>query len=175
MFDKLLELLAQFWHELVPFIVIREYEQGIVLRLGKYNRTIVGGFHWKLPFIEEVIAEHTVPTTIALEAQSVTTSDDKSVVVRGIVKYRVSDIKTFLLDVYDAHDGISDMAQGIIKTVLGERTWLECQSPDVENMITKKIRTEAKRWGLEVLTVILTDLAIIRSIRLFSDHTHTHL
>ena len=89
---------------------------------------------------------------------------------QGIIKYRIVDIKTFALEVWDAIDAISDMTQGIIFDIIKNRTWDELQHDDLKNQITKKARWEAKRWGIEIETVTLSDLAKIRSIRLLNDN-----
>ena len=45
----------------------------------------------------------------------------------------------------------------------------ECTDQDLDNTLTKKVRVEAKKWGVEVQQVTLTDLAPIKSFRLIND------
>jgi hypothetical protein len=61
------------------------------------------------------------------------------------------------------------MTQGIIFDIIKEKTWDELQTIDLKPIITRKVRNEAKRWGIEVETVTLSDLAKIKSIRLLND------
>ena len=89
--------------------------------------------------------------------------------VKAVVKYKIADVKTFLLEVYDAQDAIADMSQSIIKNVIMSMTLPECTDSDLDNSLTKKVRVEAKKWGVEVQQVTLTDLAPIRSFRLIND------
>jgi regulator of protease activity HflC (stomatin/prohibitin superfamily) len=105
-----------------------------------------------------------------MPSQSLTTKDSKDVVVKGIIKYRIVDIQTFALEVWDAIDAISDMTQGIIFDIVKDKTWDELQTIDLKPLITRKARLEAKRWGIEIETVTLSDLAKIRSIRLLNDN-----
>jgi len=90
-------------------------------------------------------------------------------VVKAVIKYRISDIETFLLEVWDAIDALSDMTQGIIFDIVKEKTLEELQNSDLKPLISRKVRSEAKRWGIEVDTVTLSDFAEITSIRLLSD------
>ena len=46
----------------------------------------------------------------------------------------------------------------------------ECTDTELDNTLTKKVRVEAKKWGVEVQQVTLTDLAPIRSYRLINDN-----
>jgi hypothetical protein len=71
--------------------------------------------------------------------------------------------------VWDAIDAISDMTQGIGFDIVKGKTWEELQNEDLKKEISKKARVEAQRWGIEIETVTLSDLAKIRSIRLLND------
>ena len=116
-----------------------------------------------------VIEHGSVWTTHSMPSQSLTTKDEKDIVVKGIIKYRVVDMKIFALEVWDAVDAISDMTQGIIFDIVKEKTWDELQHEDLKKEISRKARSEAKRWGIEIETITLSDLARIKSIRLLND------
>lgn len=170
MFDKLLDWLLSIWEDLWPLFKIREYEQGIILRNGKYVRVCNKGLHWKWFFIDEVVTQHIVTTTINLPAQSLVTKDNRDIVVKAVVKYKISDVKVFLLEVYDSVDAISDVAQGIVKNVIMSNNWEDCKSDELDNTITKKVRNELKKFGVYIEAVTLTDLASIKSLRLFNQN-----
>jgi regulator of protease activity HflC (stomatin/prohibitin superfamily) len=170
MFDKLIEILTHWWFQLTPVIIIRDYEEAVLLRYGKFKAVLKPGIHVKIPMFDEVIDQHVVITTLSLDAQSLYTLDKQNVVVKGVIKYKISDVKTFLLEVYDAQDALSDMSQSIIKNVIMSMTMDECTDSELDNTLTKKVRVEARKWGVEVQQVTLTDLAPIRSYRLINDN-----
>ena len=169
MFDKLIDVLANFWSYLMPAVIIPDYEQAVLLRNGKFKKVLGPGFHVKLPIFDEVISQHVVVTTLSLAPQSLYTKDQKNIVVKGVVKYKIIDVKVFLLEVFDAQDAIADMTQSIIKNIIISTPMAECLDPDIDNMLTKKARVEAKKWGVEIQQVTLTDIAPIRSFRLIND------
>ena len=169
MFDKLIEIISHWWLQLVPFVIIREYEEAVLLRFGMFNRVMLAGIHFKIPLIDEVLDQHVVVTTLSLDAQSLYTKDKQNIVVKAVIKYKISDVKTFLLEVYDAQDALSDMSQSIIKNVIMSMSMDECTDSELDNTFTKKVRVEARKWGVEVQQVTLTDLAPIRSFRLIND------
>ena len=170
MFDKLIEIISHFWLQIIPVFIVRDYEEAVLLRFGKFKKLIKPGLHFKFPFIDEVIEQHMVVTTLSLDAQSLYTKDKQNIVVKGLIKYRIADVKTFLLEVYDAQDALSDMSQSIIKNVIMSMTLEECTDSELDNTLTKKVRVEARKWGVEVQQVTLTDLAPIRSFRLINDN-----
>ena len=170
MFDKLVELLINWWIELKPIVIVRDYEGAVLLRFGIFKRVLGPGLHFKIPFFDEVIDQHVVITTLSLDAQSLYTKDKQNIVVKGVIKYKISDVKIFLLEVWDAQDALSDMSSSIIKNVIMSMTMEECTDAELDNTLTKKVRVEAKKWGVEVQQVTLTDLAPIRSYRLINDN-----
>lgn len=169
MFDKLVELLTNWWIEIKPLVIIRDYEEAVMLRFGVFKKVLKPGLHFKIPMFDEVIDQHVVVTTLSLDAQSLYTLDKQNIVVKGVIKYKISDVKTFLLEVYDAQDALSDMSQSIIKNVIMSMTMDECTDTELDNTLTKKVRVEARKWGVEVQQVTLTDLAPIRSFRFIND------
>ena len=170
MFDKLIEIISHWWLQIVPFVIVRDYEEAVLLRFGRFNKLLKPGLHLKLPFFDEVIEQHIAITTLSLDAQSLYTKDKQNIVVKAVVKYKIADVKTFLLEVYDAQDAISDMSQSIIKNVIMSMTMEGCTDMELDNTLTKKVRVEARKWGVEVQQVTLTDLAPIRSFRLINDN-----
>ncbi len=166
MFDKLLDFLISIWDRLLPFAIVKEYQQAGWFRFGKLKKILGKGIHFKIPFVDEVDPYHVLTTAMTLEAQSLTTKDDIGVVVKGIIKYKISELSKQFTDVYDPVDAIADVSMGIIRSVISKKTWQECKEDNVENEITKKVRVEARKWGLEVESVTLSDLSKMRSFRL---------
>jgi regulator of protease activity HflC (stomatin/prohibitin superfamily) len=171
MFDWIREIAIALKDHLTPFVIVYEYERAAVFRFGKYHRTIEPGFNWRWPLVESYLSEHTVVTTLALEPQSVTTKDEKSVVVQGIVRYRIADVKLFLTEISNQHDVLRDTAMGaVLKQVrLVEFRPLLDEPP--ESKIAADIRRQVKPFGIEVELFTFTDAANMKTLRLI---THTH-
>lgn len=169
MFDKLIDIIVQWIENFLPVVIVPSYEEGVHLRFGKFKRVISSGIYFKIPLFDEVIRQHVVVTTLSLPAQSLYTLDKQNFVVKGVVKYKIADVKTFLLEVYDAKDALSDMTMSIIKNIVISIPAEKCIDPELDNLLTKKTRVEAKKWGVDIQQVTLTDVAPIRSFRLLND------
>lgn len=169
MLEKLIEVLSSWWSYVTPVVIVPIYEEAVLLRVGKFLKILKPGLHFKIPLFDEVISQHVVVTTISLAAQSLYTKDKQNIVCKGVIKYRIADVKIFLLEVYDAQDAISDMTQSIIKKIITSASLEECIDPEIDNLLTKKVRVEARKWGVDVQQVTLTDIAPIRSFRLIND------
>lgn len=175
MFDRLIDVITEWWAYLMPAIIIPNYEEAVLLRNGKFVKVLGPGFHVKLPIFDEVISQHVVVTTLSLPAQSLYTQDKQNIVVKGVIKYKISDVKIFLLEVFDAQDALADMTQSIIKNIIITTPLEQCLDLELDNLLTKKVRVEAKKWGVDIQQVTLTDIAPIRSYRIINDSVLNNL
>lgn len=169
MFEKLIDFFFSVVDDLKFWSVIRDYQNGLVFRFGKFHRILTPGFWFKIPFVDEVTEHFIAVTTISLPAQSLSTIDNQSIVVEAMIKYNVEDVKKYVIEIYDATDAIKDITMSNIKKQIMPKTWSEIKSADLDNEITKKIRAEVKKYGIYIHEVTLTSLDRIRSYRLINE------
>lgn len=153
---------------LVPFTVLEEYERGVVLRLGRFRRTLDPGFHWIIPKVDVVHSTNVVANTSNLGAQSLVTKDGKSAVVSAIVTWKVSDVRKFLLEVEGAAEAVHDLAYGAIAEWVLAHTWEELCRRDVSGRLTHLVQRRSAEYGIEIVRVQLSDVTQCRSIRLWN-------
>ena len=168
MFDRVLDVLVKFGADLLPFVVVVAYQNIGILRFGKYHRTLAPGFHWKIPFIEDGYPENVVPTTIRLQPQTLTTRDDVSVVVEGVVRYRVTDVEAFITKIYDQRDLLLDTSMGAVLKQVRLMDFADLATTPPENKIASEIRRQVKDYGVSIDNFTFTDLGRIRSIRIIA-------
>jgi regulator of protease activity HflC (stomatin/prohibitin superfamily) len=171
---KLFEFLSDCWEDILPYFVVPQTQRAVVLRNGIFLKEAGPGPHWKMPKIfsigDEVNYVDVITETTDTDPQSLTTSDGYEIVVSTIIKHRVSDPKTYLLDVFDVKSAIVDITMSRVKKNVMARTWEECKDDSLDNEITKQTRVEAKKWGVYVEYVTVINLAKMRSLRLISNN-----
>ena len=169
MFESIIQWLKEGWDTISPFFIIREYEQGVLLRFGKYKKTYLhSGIYVKIPIFDE---PHTCNVTMRTEKighQSLTTKDGKLVVVSSMAKYHIDDVKVFLLEVEEAIEAISDITQGIIKRSITDQEWKDCITNDFDKDITIKVRREVKKWGIHIDQITITEIATSKTLRVIN-------
>lgn len=163
-FERLLDLIINVWDTLIPFFIVDQTEMGIIKRLGLYTRTVGPGLRFKWPLIEEYEGETVVMTTVSLDSQTLTTFDDKSVVISAIVTYTISDIKKYLLNMYDPEEVLGDITMGEIQARVSEIEYINIF--DVQQSVLPLIRKKLRDYGIKVKMVTFVDLGAVRSIRL---------
>jgi len=170
MLDKLMDLLVRFGRDMLPFVIIEQWNGAVQLRLGKFIKVLYPGIHFKIPFFDSIIECPVITQSVNLPSQTLTTLDEQSIVLKSIIRYKVSNIRTYLLGVMHANDVLIDTTQGIIRDVVEMTTWNNLV--DVNETITNEVKEYVVRWGIEVEAVTITDLGIVKSFRIFGDETH---
>jgi len=174
-FERIIDLIANGWERISPLVVVYAYEQGVVLRFGKYHRTIDAGLRWKIPFAEEVSQVTTAVTTLRLPPQTLTTADDHSVVVSAIVKYRIADPRPYVTDIWDQVDVLADVTMGAIRSTTVGATWEELRTKPPEQAVLAEVRKQANRYGFKIEAVTFVDLGRVRSLRFMTNNIPLNL
>ena len=170
MFDKLVALIERFGYQLMPWVIVEEWNAGVHLRYGRYINTLNSGVHFKIPFFDNIIECPVITQSVNLPSQTLTTLDDESIVLKAIIRYKVINVRTYLLGVMHANDVLIDTTQGMIRDVVELTTWDDLVN--VNEIITDKVKEYVIRWGIEVEAVTITDLGIVKSFRIFGDESH---
>ena len=169
MIDKLLEFITNFWNELMPFFIINDYEQAIILRGGKFKKQLNSGWYLKYPFYDTVISAIVTKNTFHVANVNVTTLDGKTISVGPIIEYDVADVKKYLLDVNEAISNAHDVARGIIADYLTDCVWEDVKKKTTLTEIKKKLKTEFSLMGINVTKVLFGDISITRVFTLFRE------
>lgn len=167
MFDKLIEVILQYCGMFKVWTVVDDYEQGVVLRFGRFNRVVTPGWRFMIPLIERTMTENVVPRTSNLGVQGLTTKDGKNITVAGIVTAQIVDVRKSLLEVENVGQALMDACYGAIGDFVSSSTWEQMLNPEHCATLPKACQKLARRYGIEILRVQLSDKALSRSLRLF--------
>lgn len=167
MFDKLIDLIVTFIHDILPFKIVNQWEEGVHLRNGIFIKVVKPGLVWKVPFFDKLWVTPVITQTVNLSPQTVTSLDERSVVLSSIVRYHIVDVQKFLLGVMHANDVLVDTTQGIIRDIVEETTWSDLV--DLTNRVTPAVNNQVQKWGINVQLVSFPDLGEITTYRIIGD------
>jgi regulator of protease activity HflC (stomatin/prohibitin superfamily) len=140
--------------------VLREYERGVVFRLGRYVGTRGPGLIILVPFIERM--EKVSLRTVAMDVppQDVITRDNVSVRVNAVLYFRVVEPEKAIIDVQEFLFATSQLAQTTLRSVVGQAELDELLAArDKLNVRMQTILDEATDpWGIKVSTVEIKDV-----------------
>lgn len=174
MAERLFDLLIEIRDWFIPVFVVDEFEAGVVLRFGKYHRTVGPGLHWLWPCsIEEEITTTVVRRTSYCDVQSITSADGKSVNSSPIIIYRIGNVKRWLLEVDDAEEALNDVTYGLNDALACESKWDDIHTPDYALQLTALVKEEGTSWGARVEEVKFADRSQSKSLRLWTGGVDT--
>jgi len=174
MFDKLIDVILHFLEDILPFTIVHQWEEGVYLRFGIYRKKVKPGFNIKIPFVDKIWVTPVITQTIHLQPQTLTTLDEKNIVLKSILRYHIHDVNKFLLNVMNASDVLVDTTQGIIRDTVEGYNWEDLY--EVNNYLKNQVMCIVEDWGITIEMVTITDLGIIQTFRIMSDsHKTTHI
>jgi regulator of protease activity HflC (stomatin/prohibitin superfamily) len=143
--------------------VAREYERGIVFRLGRLFPEPKGpGLFTRIPIIDQVIKVDLRTITLMIPPQEVITKDNVPARVNAVAYFRIVDPQAAIVQVENFMVATLQIAQTTLRSVLGQHTLDELLSEREKiNAILQEIIDEATGpWGIKVSIVEVKDVEI---------------
>ncbi|OGL55645.1 hypothetical protein A2574_00045 [Candidatus Shapirobacteria bacterium RIFOXYD1_FULL_38_32] len=137
--------------------IVKQYEKGLVVRLGRYSHTVDSGIVFLIPFIDSVILVDMREQVINVEPQKVITKDNVGVVVDAVIYYKVVDPVKAEFEIQNFAYAATTLAQTNLRNLIGDKTLDESLTArDTINTSLRLILDEATNaWGVKVAKVEL--------------------
>lgn len=140
--------------------ILREYERGVIFRLGRFVGVRGPGLIILIPFIERMVKVSLRTVAMDVMPQDVITKDNVSVRVNAVLYFRVVEPEKAIIDVENFLFATSQLAQTTLRSVVGQAELDELLSKrDKLNAQVQTILDEATdQWGIKVMTVEMKDV-----------------
>jgi regulator of protease activity HflC (stomatin/prohibitin superfamily) len=143
--------------------VAREYERGVVFRLGRLLTPPKGpGLFFLIPVIDKMVRVDLRTVTLNVPPQEVITKDNVPVRVNAVAYFRIVEPTAAIVQVENFMVATSQISQTTLRSVLGQHSLDELLSErDKINTILQQIIDEATSpWGIKVSVVEVKDVEI---------------
>lgn len=128
---------------MTSYYTVAADSEGVVLRFGKFLKTVDPGLHFKLPFGIDAVAilptrrqlkqefgfttpgyspNSIEPSQNPVEEKSMVTGDLNAVLVEWVVQYRIEDPRQYLFETRNPEDTLRDLSEAAMREVVGDRT-----------------------------------------------------
>jgi regulator of protease activity HflC (stomatin/prohibitin superfamily) len=137
--------------------ILKEYERGVIFRLGRMVPTRGPGIVYVIPLIEKMLRVDLRTITMDVPAQDVITRDNVSVKVSAVLYFRVIDPNRAIREVEHYLFATSQLAQVELRSVCGqaELDELLSQREKLNSRIQEILDAETEPWGIKVALVEL--------------------
>ena len=135
--------------------ILREYERGVVFRLGRLIAAKGPGLIILFPFVDRMVRVSLRVVVMDVPPQDVITKDNVSVKVNAVVYFRVMDPNKAVTVVEDYIYATSQLAQTTLRSVLGEAELddLLANREKINSELQQILDRHTDPWGIKVSTV----------------------
>jgi regulator of protease activity HflC (stomatin/prohibitin superfamily) len=142
--------------------VLREYERGVVFRLGRVTQQRGPGLVLLVPGIDRMVRVSLRTVTLKIPAQEIITRDNVPARVTAVAYYRVIDPTRSVIEIENVLAATSQIAQTTLRSVLGkaELDALLAERERLNEHLQHIIDDQTEPWGVKVTTVEIKDVEI---------------
>ena len=135
--------------------ILREYERGIIFRLGRLIGAKGPGLILLIPIVDRMVKVSLRVVTMDVPSQDVITRDNVSVKVNAVVYFRVIDASKAIVEVEDFLYATSMISQTTLRSILGqfELDDLLANREKINQQLQKIIDEQTEPWGIKVTVV----------------------
>jgi regulator of protease activity HflC (stomatin/prohibitin superfamily) len=147
--------------------IVRQYEQGVVFRLGRLRGSRAPGLRLIIPLIDVMHKVSLRIITMPIQSQGIITRDNVSVDVSAVAYYKVVDAIKSVLAIENVRAAINQIAQTTLRKVVGQHTLDQtlAETDTINLDIRKILDTTTAEWGVEVTLVELKDIQLPDSMK----------
>jgi modulator of FtsH protease HflK len=157
------------------FYTVPAESEGVILRLGRYSKTVPSGLHFKIPFgVDDVrivpvkrqlkqefgfgTPNASWPSQVGVESEfdetkSMVTGDLNAALVEWVIQYRVENAERYLFNVREPDLTLRDISESVMREVVGDRTVDEVITigrQEVEDEALQRLRALASSYDLGI-------------------------
>jgi len=159
--------LAAFILILMAVKIVKEYERGVIFRLGRLVGAKGPGLFFIIPFIDSMVRVDLRVVTMDVPQQEVITKDNVTVRVDAVVYFRVVDPEASVVKVLDHIRATSQISQTTLRNVLGqsELDELLTQREKLNQALQRIIDEHTDPWGVKVSIVEIKQVELPEQMR----------
>jgi regulator of protease activity HflC (stomatin/prohibitin superfamily) len=147
--------------------ILREYERGVVFRLGKLQGAKGPGMIFLIPMVDKLVKIDMRVVTIDVPKQEIMTRDNVPATVDAVIYFRVVEPNDAVVKVENFWKATSLIAQTTLRSVLGQSPLddLLAQRDVINQKLQEIIDKQTAPWGIKVTSVEVKDVALPDSMK----------
>ncbi|MBC7221934.1 slipin family protein [Candidatus Bipolaricaulota bacterium] len=142
--------------------IVREYERGVIFRLGRLIGAKGPGLFFIIPFVDKMVKVDLRTITMDVPPQEVITKDNVPVHVNAVVYFRVVNPTAAVVEVLDFVEATRQISMTTLRSIVGksELDELLTERERLNKELQKVIDEHTDPWGVKVITVEIKDVKI---------------
>lgn len=145
----------------------REYQRGVIYRLGRAKGLMGPGLYWVVPWVDQKVQVDVRTKTVNIEPQETVTADSVTIRVNAVLYYRILDPVKAINRVENYESAVYQIALTTLRNVVGQNILDDVlQNRDKINLKVQEIVDEiTEPWGIVIERVEMKDVEIPSSMQ----------
>ena len=160
-------ILLLIWLLRASLRIVREYDRGVIFRLGRVTGAKGPGLFWLIPFVDQMRLVDLRVVTLDVPTQEAITKDNVTVKVNAVCYFRVLDPTAAVVNVANYLLATQQIAQTTLRSVLGqsELDELLAERDQINQQLQQIIDEQTEPWGVKVSVVEVKDVELPQSMQ----------
>jgi regulator of protease activity HflC (stomatin/prohibitin superfamily) len=160
-------ILLLIWLLRASLRIVREYDRGVIFRLGRVIGAKGPGLFWLIPFVDQMRLVDLRVVTLDVPTQEAITKDNVTVKVNAVCYFRVLDPTAAVVNVANYILATQQIAQTTLRSVLGqsELDELLAERDQINQQLQQIIDEQTEPWGVKVSVVEVKDVELPQSMQ----------
>jgi len=142
--------------------VIKEYQRGVIFRLGRLVGARGPGLIYVLPIFERMVRVGLRTVTMNIPSQKIITKDNVSIDIAAVAYYHIVDSQKSVVAIENVYDAVNQISQTTVRNVVGQFMLDQflSQTADINERIKNVIDVHTEPWGIQVTAVEIKDVIL---------------
>jgi regulator of protease activity HflC (stomatin/prohibitin superfamily) len=142
--------------------VLRQYERGVVFRLGKFEGVRGPGLTFILVPLHAMVRVSLRTVTMQIPSQKIITKDNVSIDIAAVAYYRISDPERSVVAIENVYNAINQISQTTVRNVVGRFSLdqLLADTASINEQIKDVTDKHTEPWGTQVTAVEIKDITL---------------
>ena len=147
--------------------IIREYQRGVIFRLGRISATKQPGLRFIIPLVDRMVRVDLRIRTLDIRPQDIITRDNVTVRVNAVAYFKITDAVNSVIEIEDFQFATAQIAQTTLRSIVGqvELDELLVDRDNINSRLRNTIAAFTDPWGVEVTLVEVKDVELPESMR----------
>ncbi len=147
--------------------VIEEGDEGLVQRLGEYQRTLKPGLNFVVPLMDSVVVDTVREQLLDIPPQRAVTKDSVPIEIDVVVYWKIKDLYTAYYKVEDLEASLTNLVISVVRNEVGQLDLNEAMSAmnKINQALKGELQVPADSWGVEVIRVDVQEIILSQTVR----------
>lgn len=142
--------------------VINQGYEGLVERLGRYQRSLKPGLNFVVPLLDTVLVESTREQLLNIEPQSAITRDNVTITVTAVLYWKILDVQKAYYAIENLENALESLVLTTLRSEIGQMDLRETVSSrgKINQALLKELDHATEPWGVKVIRVEVQEIKL---------------